>query len=503
MVVRVEIDRRVSQLNVRQVCRAAEKGEWGVPEFQREFTWPAARVAGLADTLVAGHSMGVWHLWRPARRVEVRNRHEIVDTEPESWILDGQQRLTAVCLLHNTKPVWFSDDEWAELQDTIPVAIDLGALRRGDTKIVLRAAGAAESASFLPFAALFADAPTLQSALGERGAADLYVAAREVTSKVNEYLVPVITLADTPQAVVIEQFRRLNTGQTRVPSAIIRQGLLSVQVPGFTVDRSEPLRAILAETGWPVRSAVVFDAFVTLTDTKSIAAVDRATVDGLWDAYVESWQKTLGYLARRGIRELSLWPAERLLATLVVAAHRWPAAIRDDRLIQWALCALWDGHQQRGGALMRDQALLNTAWRNQTNWTAAIDTLTAALSPHTQPVRAGDLTDMRTNPAATSGRRERVLYAYTHPNPPTIGPADGWTTWIPLANRTAGGLADFVLALTVDGETFPAEQLTTRQLAAQAATLPHTTRRRAETLTTTLNATLEQLATIRPTRTRK
>ena len=32
------------------------------------------------------------------------------------WLIDGQQRSTALCLIHDKKPRWFTDDEWADLR---------------------------------------------------------------------------------------------------------------------------------------------------------------------------------------------------------------------------------------------------------------------------------------------------------------------------------------------------------------------------------------------------
>jgi len=495
---RREIDRRPAQVTLKQAVKEAGDGGWGVPEFQRDFVWSPKRVAALADTLLGGFSMGAWHLWRPGRASEVRSRSAIVEYEPEQWVLDGQQRLTAACVLRGAKPLWFTDGEWDDLVDTIPVALDLRALRRGTAKVVLRAVGAPDSAAFLPFPMLFADAGTLQEALAERGEAKLYAAARDLNGRVNEYIVPTITLHHSEQHEVVRQFEKLNKDQTTVSPSEIRQGLVSVQVPGFTVDLAEPLRVELAAAGWPVRRRSIFDGFVQASGAKTVAALDRVTVDKMWPDYAAAWDHVIDYLAKRGIVELSLWPAERLVTTLVVTACRWPQALRDDRLWRWAVCAQWDGHQQRDGALQRDMGLLNGAWRAKATWPAAIELLAGHLAPTGQPVRVGDLTDMRTNPAGGQRVRERMLYAITYPSPPVIGKRGDWSTWLPLGERDSGGLADFVLVRTPDGVPVPASGLTAGQLKAQAAERTHSTRRRADTLAAALNHTLDQLATIRP-----
>ena len=82
------------------VLEAAERaitGQWDVPEFQREFVWKPAQVCSLASSLWRNYPIGPLLLWR------ARNS----TSESPLWIADGQQRLTALCLLHGAEPAWF------------------------------------------------------------------------------------------------------------------------------------------------------------------------------------------------------------------------------------------------------------------------------------------------------------------------------------------------------------------------------------------------------------
>jgi hypothetical protein len=71
-------------------------GQWEVPEFQREFIWKPAQVCALADSLWRNYPIGALLLWRAAQ-----------PGESPLWIADGQQRLTALCLLSGGTPHWF------------------------------------------------------------------------------------------------------------------------------------------------------------------------------------------------------------------------------------------------------------------------------------------------------------------------------------------------------------------------------------------------------------
>jgi uncharacterized protein with ParB-like and HNH nuclease domain len=99
------IDRRNTSLTVAQVSAAAASGEWGVPEFQREFVWGPNRVVSLAKSLLDGASMSCWHNWHPKKSKEaIRHRTNRVELEQaDLWVLDGQQRLTSVSLITGRK----------------------------------------------------------------------------------------------------------------------------------------------------------------------------------------------------------------------------------------------------------------------------------------------------------------------------------------------------------------------------------------------------------------
>jgi len=108
-------------LTVAQAVQKAALGRWDVPEFQREFVWKPAQVCALADSLWRNYPIGAFLLWEPPE-----NGHHRLP----KWIADGQQRLTALCLLRGTEPSWFGrkpEEFRAEIHRRFDIRFDISA----------------------------------------------------------------------------------------------------------------------------------------------------------------------------------------------------------------------------------------------------------------------------------------------------------------------------------------------------------------------------------------
>jgi hypothetical protein len=74
------------------------RGVWDVPRFQRGFAWSATMVRDLAESLWRGYPIGPILLWQDTQS-------DATDNAP-LWVVDGQQRLTALCILFDATPHW-------------------------------------------------------------------------------------------------------------------------------------------------------------------------------------------------------------------------------------------------------------------------------------------------------------------------------------------------------------------------------------------------------------
>lgn len=107
-----------------ELVDAAVAGRLDIPEFQRGFVWAPEKVKNLLDSLCRDYPIGSVLCWRSE---SYQSPRQVSSTEPERvWIVDGQQRTTALCLLIGKKPFWFpSPQPWDSLYQKCDVRINL------------------------------------------------------------------------------------------------------------------------------------------------------------------------------------------------------------------------------------------------------------------------------------------------------------------------------------------------------------------------------------------
>jgi Protein of unknown function DUF262 len=88
---------RYLSLSVREAVELVVAGRWDLPDFQRAFAWRPSQVGDLADSLWRGYPIGHLLIWDSSRTA----------AHGSSWIADGQQRLTSLCLLFGKQPPWW------------------------------------------------------------------------------------------------------------------------------------------------------------------------------------------------------------------------------------------------------------------------------------------------------------------------------------------------------------------------------------------------------------
>ncbi len=85
-----------------------------IPEFQRGFVWGPEQVKFLVDSLLRKYPVGSILTWKNDNYMSPRTG---TASPSASWLVDGQQRTTALCLLLGRKPYWWSDSvSWENLE---------------------------------------------------------------------------------------------------------------------------------------------------------------------------------------------------------------------------------------------------------------------------------------------------------------------------------------------------------------------------------------------------
>lgn len=93
-----------------QLIGDIDLGKIGLPELQRPFVWPNAKVRNLFDSLYRGYPVGFFLFWETGAAVGLRGIGTDKDKAvPQLAIVDGQQRLTALYAVVKGKAVRRAD----------------------------------------------------------------------------------------------------------------------------------------------------------------------------------------------------------------------------------------------------------------------------------------------------------------------------------------------------------------------------------------------------------
>lgn len=113
----------IEQLKIREIVKQAVNKIIDIPEFQREFIWDPEQVKKLVESLYRDYPIGSLLLWDSSEYQQAKTAN---GTQSSLWIVDGQQRTTALCLLLGQKPYWWSfAKDWNEALDRYVVMVNL------------------------------------------------------------------------------------------------------------------------------------------------------------------------------------------------------------------------------------------------------------------------------------------------------------------------------------------------------------------------------------------
>lgn len=114
------------QTKLLELVERAVNHRWSIPEFQRGFVWKPTQVRDLAESLWLDYPIGSLLVWNSGQQAEER---VAVDAQrPSQWLVGGQQRTTALCVLFGRKPYWWpSADEWNKTLKRYDIRFDIDA----------------------------------------------------------------------------------------------------------------------------------------------------------------------------------------------------------------------------------------------------------------------------------------------------------------------------------------------------------------------------------------
>jgi hypothetical protein len=191
-----------------QLASRVLQGDIILPEFQRPFVWKRRQILDLMDSVYRNYPIGSLLVWES--RQELASKRSIADLEiaersetyPVNYLLDGQQRLSAICGVLYWKPgkptsVWnvvfdLKTGKFSHTDQAEDLPVHLVPLRR------------------------MSDAPEFYRRLGPIDDSDMKDRADLLFTRFLQYQVPLVTLGDMSIDDVAPVFERINSTGTRL-----------------------------------------------------------------------------------------------------------------------------------------------------------------------------------------------------------------------------------------------------------------------------------------------
>jgi len=367
-----------SAFKVREIVEHAVSHSWSVPEFQRGFVWKATQVRDLAESLWLDYPVGNVLIWDSTSQKKAVAEKNITDaTAPTKWLVDGQQRTTALCILFGNKPYWWSDGtRWNALVKSYDIRFDIDA-KVGPYFVTANAAIRKVSTSrYVPVRVLLtldtnkeSDQQKLQKLAKDiksdglcdgMDAMEVYTRLERVR-KIRDCEHIAITV-DHDLEEVVEIFARLNSKGTRVKEADIYLGIVAARTPGWVREQFMPFVEKLENQGFSVPPNRLFQSLTAVGSkrvryqTVADSFWNKETISPAWEKTKNSWHHVLKWLETYGIVTTELMPSDAVLVPASALFDRFPDADRG-KAFEWMLQALRYGRYSGSAVTSLDEDL--------------------------------------------------------------------------------------------------------------------------------------------------
>lgn len=352
----------LEQLKVKEVVRRAVNKDIDIPEFQRDFVWDPEQVKLLAESLYREYPVGSFLIWDSSRYQEAKTAE---GSQASLWIVDGQQRTTALCLLLGQKPYWWPEaSDWNKALERYDVMVKIlpdegerlefalaNPIRRRDPRWVslrhILATGKVEDLTNL------ARNIAKQIAHDSNDEIDIFTrvhASIQRLWQIREQEIPIVNISHEAEDVA-EIFARLNQAGTRVKEADVVLALAAVRNPGWVREQYLPFRNDLEERGWDLDAGIFIRTMTAIGHGRArLIEVPKdfwssARLPTIWSRTSDVIGDVLKRVSDFGVTSAELLPSANALIPLFVLHARWGGAstYRFGKALRWFLLASWDG----------------------------------------------------------------------------------------------------------------------------------------------------------------
>lgn len=373
--------------SVKELSDMYSKGEIAIPEIQRDFVWDAKRIKLLLDSLHKDYPSGAIILWRPEFRtrsefemlIKPERLHLYKNHPPTYLLLDGQQRLTALCsVILPANQVLASLGEEIDLPrlfinlKTLEIEAKKDSVPPSNNEVLLNRLLSAET-----------DDSGLSSILNELASRKDIISKhrnglKEFREKILQYTYPVQVLENHDYETVANIFKRVNSQgkilvtaelelATIVPhwkgfSKHLRTFIKEMRSEGFNADLPFYMKCLaFIATNWPAIDYFSKEIVKERTAIKEKQVVrkeySKGQLEGYWRLTKKSIRKLHTIIKRNKIERTELITTRNALVPIVYAiAKDKKTRINDGLFIKWLIYSMDGGHytQQTENVLRKD-----------------------------------------------------------------------------------------------------------------------------------------------------
>ena len=412
-------------VKIRELVDRAVTHSWSIPEFQRGFVWKSTQVRDLLESLWLDYPIGSLLVWNSSGEVQEQHAHDA--QRPALWVVDGQQRTTALCILFGRKPYWWAAaDDWNKTVTKYDIRFDVNA---NESPYFMTANAAIRKASrtrYIPVWELLVldaekekDQKKLQELAKRVKSEDLChgMDAMEVYTrldrirKIRDKDVVVITISHELEDVV-EIFSRLNSRGTRVTEADIYLGVVAAKNPGWVRETFLPYLKALGDAGFAIDPNLLFRTMtgvgikkVRFRDIQE-AFWEPLTISPAWQRTADAWKRLIARFKEFGVLSNNPLPTEAVLVPLVTMIDKYGDDKAFSVAFYWFLQASRFGRYSGSGTTSLEEDL-----RDIDGCSTLMDAVGRLLLrfPHKEPLTKDDFLELGD---ARFGRFLLYLLAY-------------------------------------------------------------------------------------------
>ncbi len=364
------------QITIREIVERAVNHNWSIPEFQRGFVWKATQVRDLAESLWYDYPIGALLVWNSRGPTEEQHAHDA--QRPGLWVVDGQQRSSALCILSGRKPYWWpSVEEWNKTLRKFDIRFDVNAKEPPFFWVANAVIRKATGSRYIPLRELLVldtsrekDQKTLQDLARKikieglcdgMDAMEVYTRLDRIRKIRDKDLVAVTV--DHELEDVVEIFSRLNSRGTRVTEADIYLGVVAAKNPGWVRDTFLPYLRSLAEAGFDLDPNLLFRT-VTGVGSKKVrfreipdSFWEPKSIIPAWDRTANAWKRLIARVREYGILSADPMPTQAALVTMVSLVEKFDDSSNFRFALYWFLQASRFGRYSGSGTTSLEEDL--------------------------------------------------------------------------------------------------------------------------------------------------